>query len=671
MKKVLLSYCFAVVALFILSCTKEDTPVSIEYSKDNVTIVKRPYSLTVSDGPRTRMNYEGNHYHWTYDGEHQGDSDYNDCLYIINIDGGVGYFGEEGKVYGKLVLQSIDGDSRATFRGEINYAITAADRERPGVVGETEDEKNESFINNLLGGLYGNLRMSATLVDPDDQIHIIEGDKVTGVNFRKTATQIASNLSDAVSKFSDITSEYDYGDVPTLAQKSCFVWYTITFKPASSVAAPVDVEIWVNPDNSTWRSGSITTLTDGDGGDKLATFVAAFSGGTTVLDYDNLKVSWNDGVGDCFKEFSFKSSFAADAGKNPLRAGKYYTFNRTVTNNECGDEFTIEIIEDETWVKLNKPTGNYQGTWWAQYGQYAESNNYYVECEVHYKDGSPNETFGPYRFTENDPDKAQLIQVGSPTYPDKTFSAGDKIIIRGTYPSYWNGKYHGAIIQAGPKTNNVDKPFYAYGNLLRLTGGNDVPNEGFNRAFLNQKGLKSKDGRDGGEVRKLLIKPINDPNGTVNKSSFKELFSGCSNLTIGPEIYFTQSSSEQGQDATHYSQMFKDCNNLIVVPLIQLEDPGPGSNAYGGMFQFSNYTISSLKYIKCLTSNSSFGNFTADWFSKNNIPSSGWFVIDDGDDAWTLWNAKPKYTYPSSNPNGLPQGWDIYTKSGVYKKTIE
>ena len=487
--------------------------------------------------------------------------------------------GDNDNVHGVLDLTAGAGTGSATFTGDLSYPS-----------GSEPDPK---------------LKLNATLVSVNDKIHDITSRTgfVSATTYPTSVNALASSLEEAVEWYSDFTGEGEYSKkIFTLHQNSAFIAFNLTFAEATGIRnseASINVDVIPNAFSSSRRSGTVTKASSSDN----VSFVAAFEGDIYLLAYDNLVVSWTGGSGTVTKEYSFKSS-------TTLEANKKSTFARTVADADGSDWFTIEAIENGTEIKLKKPKGD----------------KFTGEGKIEYKkEGVADWT--SFVFEDN----VQTIA---------TLAAGEKLYMRGTYSCYQQA------LNPGTPVLQFTKPCYAYGDMMYMLGtkddsgnfvakGTDIQAEGFNRFFFNNVNLKSRDGRDKGEVKKLTIGSIG---GTLYRSACKQMFDGCASLTIAP-VLLSKTIDNEPETQTHYSGMFQNCSKLEIAPLINITTPG--TNTYGNMFQ----KCTSLQFIRCTSTSKSNNNFATTWVV--GVPENvGVFVISK-DAPNNFWNGK----YPS--------GWTV------------
>ena len=563
MKKVL--FISAILMISLVSCSKEDRCVP-EQEPESESVVKvnahqiRYSAIVKEGGASTRAGLDGSKYVFR-----EGDK-----LYVTS---------EDHVVHGVLTLQPPYNTSTGKFDGGL-------------ILGETDPSAN--------------LKLMATLVSAGDKIHDTISGFVVATNYPTSENALASTMEEAVNWFSDFTGEGTYGSQNfTLYQHSAFIAFNLTFEDATGIKnseTSIDVDVIPNAFPSTRRSGTITKASNSD----QISFVAAFEGGISLLDYDNLVVSWAGVSETVTKEYSFTRPAT-------LAANKKSTFTRTVADADCSDWFTIEALEDGTVVKLKKPEGD----------------SATADGKIEYKkDGDTDWTSFEFQPT------VQTIA---------TLAAGEKLYMRGTYTCYQQ--------KQNPNTPvlQFSKPCYVYGDMMYMLGtkdgsGNflakrtDIPAEGFNRFFFRNTNLKSKDGRDGKEVKKLTI---GSNGGTLYRSACKQMFDGCTSLTIAPVLLSSSIDETDPDTQTHYSGMFQNCSGLEIAPLINITTPG--TNTYGVMFQDCTH----LKFIRCTSTAKSNNNFATSWVK--NVPTgenAGVFVISK-DAPNNFWNGK------------YPAGWTV------------
>lgn len=193
--------------------------------------------------------------------------------------------------------------------------------------------------------------------------------------------------------------------------------------------------------------------------------------------------------------------------------------------------------------------------------------------------------------------------------------------------------------------------FEVYGNIMSLidsTGyatATTAPDHSFRSLFAVQTGLTS--------VENLVL-----PATTIGTNVYKQMFSGCTNLILGPAILPAPVLTE-----SCYSSMFNGCTSLTTAP--ELPATILASQCYISMFQgckslatapelpattlaercyeYMFNGCASLNYIKCLARDISASRCTTGWVS--NVASTGTFVKNQNMSGWT------------TGTSGIPSGW--------------
>jgi hypothetical protein len=150
------------------------------------------------------------------------------------------------------------------------------------------------------------------------------------------------------------------------------------------------------------------------------------------------------------------------------------------------------------------------------------------------------------------------------------------------------------------------------------------------------------------------------PATTMSYRGYQYIFSGCSGLTVAPELPATT------LEVACYANMFQNCTNLNTVqstlPATSLID-----SCYGGMFwgctsltmapglpaltlvyncySFMFYGCKKLSYIKMLATDISATSCLSNWVSS--VASTGTFVKN------------PSMTTLPTGTSGIPSGWTI------------
>lgn len=113
---------------------------------------------------------------------------------------------------------------------------------------------------------------------------------------------------------------------------------------------------------------------------------------------------------------------------------------------------------------------------------------------------------------------------------------------------------------------------------------------------------------------------------------YREMFYGCTSLTAAPSLPALVLAT------SCYDRMFRGCTSLTTAP--DLPAPVLVGTCYDSMFR----DCSSLNYIKCLATDISATNCTANWV--NGVAATGTFVAADGMTDWVV-----------DSVNGIPIGW--------------
>ena len=196
-------------------------------------------------------------------------------------------------------------------------------------------------------------------------------------------------------------------------------------------------------------------------------------------------------------------------------------------------------------------------------------------------------------------------------------------------------------------TNDV----YVYGNALSLVfGSNFVGQTDLSEceygilAFLFCLGPEGETLNP--TIRNHPTKDIVLPATTLGDGCYLAMFSGCSNLTRGPQLPATTLAEDC------YHRMF-EYSGLVMAPA--LPATALSGQVYGGMFDH----CANLRYVKCLATdivdNSHGEDATTDcWLA--NAAATGTFVKADAAD----WSVKTK---TGAIINGIPAGWTVLNVS--------
>lgn len=224
---------------------------------------------------------------------------------------------------------------------------------------------------------------------------------------------------------------------------------------------------------------------------------------------------------------------------------------------------------------------------------------------VYYDDAIPNYaehylTFdiiddGTIKYSDGSPiyysidDGATWTEIDGASF---NVSAGDKVLWKGTNGYYGNASHS--------KFEGSTARFNVKGNIMSLVYGDN---------FVGQTTLSEM-------------------------YAFTSLFKGLNIVSaknlILPATTLTQSC---------YWNMFAECASLTTAPEL------PATTLAGGCYNTMFYNCYNLNYIKCLATDASITNYTANWVS--GVPSSGTFVKAASMNDWP------------TGVNGIPQGWTV------------
>lgn len=225
--------------------------------------------------------------------------------------------------------------------------------------------------------------------------------------------------------------------------------------------------------------------------------------------------------------------------------------------------------------------------------------------------------------------QALNIKAGKPGYTDKSSGKHDKrparrtlsgikqILIKAENESY--GEFS-SIGLDNPKEDvdrnlniSVDADCYIYGNIMSLVGGDKFARRRdlredmtFFYLFAGNANLKSH------PTKKLLL-----PATTLTKKCYRQMFYGCTGLTVAPDLPATTLTERC------YSGMFGSCFALTATPVL------PAKVLENGCYvcMFNNCT--SLTYVKCLATSIASDATTSPTYNwLRSVPASGTFVKD-------------------------------------------
>lgn len=186
----------------------------------------------------------------------------------------------------------------------------------------------------------------------------------------------------------------------------------------------------------------------------------------------------------------------------------------------------------------------------------------------------------------------------------------------------FRGEFHRGQVFSGNTIQSV-----VYGNILSIIYGDSFVGKrgpgdfsgAFSWEFFGYTGLV--------DASKLIM-PVE-----VSERCCLAMFSGCTSLTIAPELPATTLA-----DAC-YNHMFNGCTSLTTAP--ELPAPTLVQSCYG--FMFSGCT--KINYVKCLATDISAEYCVQNWL--RDAPASGTFVKAASMNDWT------------TGIDGIPSGWTI------------
>lgn len=285
-------------------------------------------------------------------------------------------------------------------------------------------------------------------------------------------------------------------------------------------------------------------------------------------------------------------------------------------------------------------------------------------------------------------------EVTSETYSDgnntpiATLDTGEKMLVRGDNP---NGlSYYSQLTDDKESGGSfyVDGEAFVCGNVMSLLSKNDfqsmtdVPDYAFTFLFgeLDWK-WKNDTSLFSHPTNKILL-----PATTLGEGCYYAMFSGCSNLTIAPELPAVTMKDNCYQfmlqacgmtkapelpattlAAFCYANMFDSCTNLVEAPELPATTLAVGcyasmfnectslveapelsakalvSDCYDGMFS----SCTNLNYIKALFTTTPELQYTGGWV--NDVSATGTFIKNE------------EATWDVTGINGIPTGWTVET----------
>ena len=233
------------------------------------------------------------------------------------------------------------------------------------------------------------------------------------------------------------------------------------------------------------------------------------------------------------------------------------------------------------------------------------------------------------KYKKND---EAIVTVSTKATIDIPVEANDKVAFYGngtSITSYYNNGTGDTKIKGGTAD------CYIYGNIMSL-----VDETGFATATT----LTGENAFNGFffQNSKLYNHPSNElvlPATTLTDYCYKEMFRGCSGLTVAPKLPATTLANYC------YEDMFLDCIGLTSAP--ELPATTLTTNCYNRMFR----NCSSLNSITCLATNISAPDATTNWL--NGVAATGTFTKATSTD----WGAR--------DVSKIPTGWTIVNNDPI------
>lgn len=171
---------------------------------------------------------------------------------------------------------------------------------------------------------------------------------------------------------------------------------------------------------------------------------------------------------------------------------------------------------------------------------------------------------------------------------------------------------------------SVTKECYVYGNILSLVNYDKTLSGSlnFSHLFMSCQKIYNHDSK------KLVL-----PATTLTRGCYSSMFTGCSRLTVAPDLPATTLANNC------YDSMFSYCTSLTTSPVLPAETLV--SSCYKQMFNY----CTSLNSVKCLATNISATDCTTNWL--NNVPGTGTFTKKSSMTSWT------------TGTSGIPSGWTV------------
>lgn len=200
--------------------------------------------------------------------------------------------------------------------------------------------------------------------------------------------------------------------------------------------------------------------------------------------------------------------------------------------------------------------------------------------------------------------------------------ADDVIKVKGTESAYANANYYCSFASSGA--------VYVSGNVNSLINFASDFSSSNNYAFRGL--LRDNAGLDIDPNKSLIL-----PSTTMRTSCYENMFRGCTNMTLVPELPSTSLSSKC------YQGMFYNCKKIESAPVL------PALTLASACYKEMFTSCSALKYIKAMFTTTPSDTYTQNWVS--GVGSGGTFVKNSA----AQWDVRGR--------NAVPSSWTIETES--------
>ena len=296
----------------------------------------------------------------------------------------------------------------------------------------------------------------------------------------------------------------------------------------------------------------------------------------------------------------------------------------------CTSDWTIGVAATGTFVKDANMTGWTTGTsgiptnWTVQ--DYPAPTP--IDYSTHYLTFTALDA-GSFSYYSNDEnglvsysnDGGQTWSTPSASVSISSVASGDVIWWRGTYdPSTITGASIGQFYATGN--------FNVEGNIMSLVYGDNFAGQ---TASVNLQSMFA-DNYYIISAENLVL-----PATTLTYTCYNAMFQGCQNLTTAPALPATTLATNC------YSYMFEGCTHLTTAPEL------PASTLVDGCYDSMFNSCDALNYIKCLATDISATDCTANWV--DGVAATGTFIKASSMSSWT------------TGTSGIPTGWSIENAS--------